>query len=89
MYQAKGFPYRIQDLVSDPGLAEKYRDGTYVTLRLKSSMYHRFHAPCTAGGEFSSRGRVKITSTKTSTRAIEQLRFPSCHQNRQRMRDSV
>ena len=29
----------------DPGLVETYRDGTYVTLRLTSSMYHRFHAP--------------------------------------------
>ncbi|HXW48440.1 MAG TPA: phosphatidylserine decarboxylase, partial [Xanthobacteraceae bacterium] len=32
-------------LLCDPRLAEEYRDGRYVTLRLKSSMYHRFHAP--------------------------------------------
>jgi phosphatidylserine decarboxylase len=43
--QAKGFPYRLQDLLVDPALVERYRDGTYVTLRLTSSMYHRFHAP--------------------------------------------
>src|SRR5262249_41534725 len=29
----------------DARLVEKYRDGRYVTLRLRSSMYHRFHAP--------------------------------------------
>jgi phosphatidylserine decarboxylase len=43
--QAKGFPYSVLDLVGDPALAERYRNGTYVTLRLTSSMYHRFHAP--------------------------------------------
>jgi phosphatidylserine decarboxylase len=43
--QAKGFPYSVADLVGDPALAERYRNGTYVTLRLTSSMYHRFHAP--------------------------------------------
>jgi len=43
--QAKGFPYPVLDLVGDPALAERYRHGTYVTLRLTSSMYHRFHAP--------------------------------------------
>ena len=43
--QAKGFPYAVADLVGDPELAERYRNGSYVTLRLTSSMYHRFHAP--------------------------------------------
>jgi len=43
--QAKGFPYSVLDLVGDPALAERYRNGSYVTLRLTSSMYHRFHAP--------------------------------------------
>ena len=45
LLQAKGFPYTLQDLLSDPHLVEDYRDGRYVTLRLKSGMYHRFHAP--------------------------------------------
>ena len=43
--QAKGFPYSLQDLLCDPDLAERYRDGRYVTLRLTPSMYHHFHAP--------------------------------------------
>jgi phosphatidylserine decarboxylase len=43
--QAKGFPYSVADLMGDPQLAERYRNGSYVTLRLTSSMYHRFHAP--------------------------------------------
>jgi phosphatidylserine decarboxylase len=45
LIQAKGFPYALQDLLIDPQLVELYRDGRYVTLRLTSSMYHRFHAP--------------------------------------------
>jgi phosphatidylserine decarboxylase len=43
--QAKGFPYRLAELLGDASAAEPYRDGCYVTLRLTSSMYHRFHAP--------------------------------------------
>ncbi len=43
--QAKGFPYSITDLLGDPELARRYTNGSYVTLRLTSSMYHRFHAP--------------------------------------------
>jgi phosphatidylserine decarboxylase len=45
VYQAKGFPYALQDLLCDEDLVEAYRGGCYATLRLKSSMYHRFHAP--------------------------------------------
>ena len=45
LLQAKGFPYSLRDLLHDPALIETYRDGLYVTLRLTSSMYHRFHAP--------------------------------------------
>jgi phosphatidylserine decarboxylase len=48
VFQAKGFPYTLLDLLGDARLADKYRDGTFVTLRLKSNMYHRFHAPCDA-----------------------------------------
>ena len=45
VYQAKGFPYALGDLLCDEELVKAYRDGCYATLRLKSSMYHRFHAP--------------------------------------------
>ena len=45
LIQAKGISYTLQDLLLDPQLVDRYVDGLYVTLRLKSSMYHRFHAP--------------------------------------------
>jgi phosphatidylserine decarboxylase len=43
--QAKGYPYPLLDLLGDPGLVDYYQGGRYATLRLTSSMYHRFHAP--------------------------------------------
>lgn len=43
--QVKDSPYRLGELLVDPSLVAHYRDGLYVTLRLTSSMYHRFHAP--------------------------------------------
>ena len=43
--QAKGFPYSLDELLGEPELIARYRRGRFITLRLKSSMYHRFHAP--------------------------------------------
>lgn len=43
--QAKGMGYPLADLLGSPELAERFAGGRYVTLRLTSSMYHRFHAP--------------------------------------------
>ncbi|MEP7703907.1 archaetidylserine decarboxylase [Paraglaciecola sp. 25GB23A] len=45
VFQAKGFPYDLSELIPDARIAQQYRNGLFVTLRLKSSMYHRFHAP--------------------------------------------
>ena len=45
VYQAKGFPYAVADLLG-PGVdPSSLEGGCFVTLRLTSSMYHRFHAP--------------------------------------------
>ncbi len=45
LFQVKGLPYRLAELVSDPDFEATYRNGRFVTLRLTASMYHRFHAP--------------------------------------------
>ena len=45
LIQAKGRSYTLDDLLVHADLAERHRNGTYVTLRLTSTMYHRFHAP--------------------------------------------
>jgi phosphatidylserine decarboxylase len=45
LFQAKGFPYAMGELFGPSQDTTPFRDGTYVTLRLTSAMYHRFHAP--------------------------------------------
>jgi phosphatidylserine decarboxylase len=45
VFQAKGFPYTLQDLLGPSENLAPWLNGSYVTLRLTSSMYHRFHAP--------------------------------------------
>ena len=45
LLQAKGMPYRVEDLFGCREAAAPYLGGQYLTLRLTSSMYHRFHAP--------------------------------------------
>jgi len=45
LHQIKGFAYTLDDLTGDRDLVDLHRNARYVTLRLTSSMYHRFHAP--------------------------------------------
>ena len=45
VFQVKGFPYRLEELLGSEESLEAWRDGYFVTLRLTSSMYHRFHSP--------------------------------------------
>jgi phosphatidylserine decarboxylase len=45
LFQIKGAPYSLLDLLGDPALVDAHRNGRFITLWLTSSMYHRFHAP--------------------------------------------
>ena len=45
VFQAKGFPYTMEELFGPGTDPAPFRDGRFVTLRLTSAMYHRFHAP--------------------------------------------
>ncbi len=45
VFQAKGFPYTLSDLFGQHTDTSTWTNGQYVTLRLTSAMYHRFHAP--------------------------------------------
>jgi phosphatidylserine decarboxylase len=45
LFQVKGAGYSLLDLLGDPALVDRHRNGRFITLRLTSSMYHRFHAP--------------------------------------------
>ena len=45
LFQIKGAPYSLMDLLGDSAAVDAHRDGSFVTLRLTPGMYHRFHAP--------------------------------------------
>jgi phosphatidylserine decarboxylase len=45
LFQAKGYPYSINELFTESSIPDAWRNGFYVTLRITSAMYHRFHAP--------------------------------------------
>ena len=45
VFQAKGFPYALRDLFGPTQDTAAFQDGMFITLRLTSAMYHRFHAP--------------------------------------------
>ena len=45
LFQVKGFPYTLRDLLGRRRSTAIIANGRFVTLRLTSSMYHRFHAP--------------------------------------------
>ena len=45
LLQAKGMQYRLAELIASEPEAERFIGGCFVTLRLTSAMYHRFHAP--------------------------------------------
>src|SRR5260370_9161500 len=43
-FQIKGAAYSLLDFLGDPKLVHPHPNGPFITLRLTSSMYHRFHA---------------------------------------------
>lgn len=75
LLQIKGFTYTIRELTHDGDIKTIYRNGRYVTLRLTSSMYHRFHAPLRKDEEWvgSSRARPSSCSRRTDLNSI-----PTC-----------
>jgi phosphatidylserine decarboxylase len=45
LFQIKGAPYSLARPARRPAAGGAHRNGRFITLRLTSSMYHRFHAP--------------------------------------------
>ena len=45
VFQIKGMDYALAELLGDDAEAAALEGGRFVTLRLTSAMYHRFHAP--------------------------------------------
>lgn len=78
--QAKGFPYTLEDLLCEPALVGKYRDGVYATLRLRSNMYHRFHAP--AAGRVRELVYVSGDTWNVNPIALERIERLYCKNER-------
>ena len=47
VYQAKGYPYSLEELLGPHESVHEWQDGLFMTIRITSAMYHRFHAPYT------------------------------------------
>jgi len=45
LYQAKGYPYSSSELLGPHENHAPWQDGWFMTIRITSAMYHRFHAP--------------------------------------------
>ncbi len=45
IYQAKGYPYSLDELLGSEESVQTWQDGFFMTIRITSAMYHRFHAP--------------------------------------------
>lgn len=65
----KGSEFSLEEFFMDKELAEKYRGGTFVIIRLAPADYHRFHFP--ADGRISETKRVEGYYYSVSTHAIK------------------
>ncbi len=57
LIQAKGLPYRLDELLASDPLAARFEGGAYATLYLSPRDYHRIHVPCS--GRVLAVGRVE------------------------------
>lgn len=57
LIQAKGLPYRLDELLAADPLAARFAGGAYATLYLSPRDYHRIHVPCS--GRVLAAGRVE------------------------------
>ena len=57
LIQAKGLPYRLDELLASDPLATRFEGGRYATLYLSPRDYHRIHVPCP--GRVLAVGRVE------------------------------
>lgn len=78
--QAKGFPYALPELLANDALAGDLEGACFVTLRLKSSMYHHFHAPC--GGRLQDVTYVSGDTWNVNPPALKSIERLYCRNER-------
>lgn len=50
LIQAKGIDYKVTQLLGNSKMAERFREGTFLTIYLSPSDYHRIHTPLAGKG---------------------------------------
>src|SRR5262249_5644788 len=76
----KDSTYTLDELLCDRALAAQYRDGVFATLRLTSTMYHRFHAP--ADCDISGVTYVSGDTWNVNPPALKRVRRLFCQNER-------
>lgn len=68
-FYIKGDKFTLEEFFADKGLANKYKDGVFMIIRLAPIDYHRFHFP--ADGEISESKLIDGVYYSVSTHAIK------------------
>lgn len=68
-FYIKGDKFTFEEFFADKGLANKYKDGVFMIIRLAPIDYHRFHFP--ADGEISESKLIDGVYYSVSTHAIK------------------
>ena len=68
-FYIKGDKFTLEEFFADKGLANKYKDGVFMIIRLAPIDYHRFHFP--ADGEISESKLIDGVYYSVSTYAIK------------------
>lgn len=65
----KGSEFNLESFFQNKNLAEKYKNGTFVIIRLAPADYHRFHFP--TDGEINETKKIEGSYFSVSTHAIK------------------
>lgn len=74
LFQVKGMPYRLAELLGNEDLARRFEGGAYLTIYLSPRDYHRVHMP--VGGELQATAHLPgrlFSVAPASLRAIPRL----------------
>ena len=80
LFQAKGYPYKLNDLLPTTALVDRFSCGSYLTIRITAGMYHRFHAP--ADGEISQVTYISGDTWNVNPIALKRVESLFCKNER-------
>lgn len=80
IFQAKGYPYKLDDLLPTSALVDRFKNGSYLTIRITAGMYHRFHAP--TDGEISRVTYISGDTWNVNPIALKRIESLFCKNER-------